>query len=62
MSETLRHKTAAIVGTVTPVPHYPKKLKVYLNNASPYWQVVYWDRGKTYRRSAKTTDKLEAFA
>ena len=61
MSETLRHKTAAIVGTVTPVPHYPKKLKVYLNNASPYWQVVYWDRGKTYRRSSKTTDKLEAF-
>lgn len=61
MSETLRHKTAVIIGTVTPVPGYPKKLKVYLNNASPYWQVVYWDRGKTYRRSAKTTDKLEAF-
>lgn len=61
MSETLRHKTAAIIGTVTPVPHYPKKLKVYLNNASPYWQAVYWDRGKTYRRSLKTTDKVEAF-
>jgi integrase len=61
MSETLRHKTAAIIGTVTPVPHYPKKLKVYLNNASPYWQAVYWDRGKTYRRSLKTTDKLDAY-
>jgi integrase len=61
MSETLRHKTAAIIGTVTPVPHYPKKLKVYLNNASPFWQAVYWDRGKTYRRSLKTTDKVDAF-
>jgi integrase len=61
MSETLRHKTAAIIGTVTPVPHYPKKLKVYLNNASPYWQAVYWDKGKTYRRTLKTTDKVEAF-
>jgi integrase len=61
MSETLRHKTAAIIGTVSPVPHYPKKLKVYLNNASPYWQAVYWDKGKTYRRSLKTTDKVEAF-
>lgn len=61
MSEALRHKTATIIGTVTPVPHYPKKLKVYLNNASPYWQAVYWDRGKTYRRSLKTTDKVDAF-
>ena len=40
MSEALRHKTAAIIGTVTPVPGYPKKLKVYLNNASPFWQAV----------------------
>jgi len=61
MSEALRHKTAAIIGTVTPVPGYPKKLKVYLNNASPYWQAVYWDRGKTYRRSLKTTDKVDAY-
>ncbi len=61
MSETLRHKTAAIIGTVTSVPGYPKKLKVYLNNASPYWQAVYWDRGRTYRRSLKTTDKVDAY-
>ena len=61
LQHTARHKTAAIIGTVTPVPGYPKKLKVYLNNASPYWQAVYWDRGKTYRRSLKTTDKLTAY-
>ena len=56
-----RHRTAAIIGTVTPVPNYPTKLKVYLNNASPYWQAVYWDNGKTYRKSTKTNDKREAF-
>lgn len=61
MSETLRHKTAVIIGTVTPVPGYPKKLKVYLNNASPYWQAVYWDKGITYRRTTKTIDKLAAY-
>ena len=56
-----RHKTATIPGTVTQVPHYPKKLKIYLNNASPFWQAVYWDKGKTYRKSCKTTDKVQAF-
>jgi hypothetical protein len=61
MSETLRHKTAVIIGTVTPVPGYPKKLKVYLNNASPYWQAVYWDKGKTYLRTMQTEDKLIAY-
>jgi len=61
MSENLRHKTAVIIGTVTPVPGYPKKLKVYLNNASPYWQAVYWDKGKTYRRTMQTEDKLIAY-
>jgi len=61
MSEKLRHKTAAIIGTVTSVPGYPKLLRVYLNNASPYWQAVYWDKGKTYRRTMKTTDKLTAY-
>lgn len=61
MSENLRHKTAAIIGTVTTVPGYPKKLKVYLNNSSPYWQAVYWDKGKTYRRTMQTNDKLLAY-
>jgi len=61
MCETQRHKTAVIIGTVTTVPGYPKKLKVYLNNASPYWQAVHWDKGITYRRTTKTTDKLVAY-
>ncbi len=61
MLEKPRHITAAIIGTVSNVPNYPKKLKIYLNNASPYWQAMYWDRGKTYRRSLKTTDKRTAY-
>ncbi len=60
MQEKPRHKTAVILGTLSFVPNYPKKLKIYLNNASPYWQAVFWDKGKTYRRSSKTCNKLEA--
>lgn len=56
-----RHKTAVIVGTLTTINNYPK-LRIYLNNASPYWQAVYWDRGITYRRSSKTKDKLQAIS
>lgn len=61
MLEKPRHITAVILGTLSPVPNYPKKLKVYLNNASPYWQAVYWDKGKTHRCSLKTTDKRTAY-
>ncbi len=61
MLDKPRHKTAVIIGTLSHVPNYPKKLKIYLNNASPYWQAVYWDKGKTYRRSLKTTDKRIAY-
>ena len=61
MLDKPRHKSAVIIGTLSQVPNYPKKLKIYLNNASPYWQAVYWDKGKTYRRSLKTTDKRTAY-
>src|SRR5690606_18855327 len=56
-----RHKTAAIPGTTAQVPNFPRKLKIYLNNASPYWQASYFDNGTTYRHSCKTSDKMEAF-
>ena len=61
MLDKPRHKSAVIIGTLSQVPNYPKKLKIYLNNASHYWQAVYWDKGKTYRRSLKTTDKRTAY-
>ena len=61
ISSPTRHKTAAIPGTLSPVPNYPSKLKIYLNNASPYWQASYFDEGTTYRHSCKTRDKNEAY-
>jgi integrase len=60
MENSQRHKTAVIVGTLTKITNYPK-LRIYLNNASPYWQAVYWDRGQTYRRSLKTSHKADAY-
>lgn len=59
MNNEVRHKTAVIKGTLTRITKYPK-LRIYLNNASPYWQAVYWDKGVTYRRSSKTTEKYRA--
>jgi integrase len=61
LSAQTRHRTAAIPGTVSSVPNYPKKLKIYLNNASPYWQAMFFDRGTTYRHSCKTSNKSEAY-
>jgi len=61
VTQESRHKTAAIPGTTTSVPNYPSKLKIYLNNASPYWQASYFDQGTTYRHSCKTRDKKEAY-
>ena len=61
MLQLVLETAAAIIGTVTSVPNYPKKLKVYLNNASPFWQMIYFDNGKTYRRSCKTSDKRTAY-
>ena len=31
-----RHRTLAIPATVTPVANYPRKLRIYRTNASPY--------------------------
>lgn len=59
MNNEVRHKTAVIKGTLTRITKYPK-LRIYLNNASPYWQAVYWDKGVTYRRSSKTKEKYRA--
>lgn len=56
-----RHRTAPIPGTMTSVPHFPRKLKVYMHNASPYWWATYYENGRTYRKSCKTLDKQEAF-
>ena len=50
-----RHRTSPISSTIYSIPNYPKKLRIYLTNASPYWQVCCFFKGKTYKKSLKTT-------
>ena len=52
-----RHRTLAIPATVTPVANYPRKLRIYRTNASPYWQVRTYLQGRTYTQSLRTTHR-----
>ena len=56
-----RHRTLPIPASVSPVPNYPSKLRIYKTHASPFWQVQSFFKGKTYRRSTRTTNKAVAF-
>ena len=58
--QRVRHRTLAIPQTVTPVAHYPSKLRIYQTNASPYWQVRTFLQGKTYTQSLRTTHRAVA--
>lgn len=60
--EQQRHRTEPIEGTLTEVHGYPKKLKLYKLDASPYWWVRTFHNGRIYRRSTKTDVKREATA
>ena len=55
-----RHRTLAIPQTVTPIAGYPQKLRIYLTNASPFWQVKCFFRGKSYTQSLRTTHRTVA--
>lgn len=55
-----RHRTSAISETVSPIANYPTKLRIYLTNASPFWQVRCFIKGKTYTKSLKTTHRRVA--
>lgn len=57
-----RHRTLPILATVTPIANYPSKLRIFLTNASRYWQVRCYLKGKTYTQSLKTTNKLVAIS
>lgn len=56
-----RHRTLPIPESITPVPEYPSKLRIYKCHASQYWQVQSFFKGKTYRQSLRTTNKAVAF-
>ncbi len=55
-------RTLPIPATVTPIAGYPAKLKIYLTNASRYWQVRCFFRSRVHTRSLRTTNKQEAVA
>ncbi len=55
-------RTLPIPTTVTSVPSYPAKLKIYLTNASKYWQVRCFFQGCVRTQSLRTTNKREALA
>lgn len=57
-----RHKTEPIPGTLTEVHGYPKKLKIYRLDGSPYWWVRTFHNGKVYRRTTKTEVKRDAMS
>ena len=57
-----RHRTLPILASVTPIANYPSKLRIFLTNASRYWQVRCYLKGKTYTQSLKTTSKQAAIS
>lgn len=57
-----RHRTLPIAQSVTPIANYPTKLRIFQTNASRYWQVRCYLRGKTYTQSLKTTNKQAAIS
>lgn len=57
-----RCRTLPILPTLSYVPGYPDKLRIYLTNASPYWQVRCFYKGAVRTKSTQTVDKKRAFA
>lgn len=55
-----RGRTVPIPETLTSVPGYPEKLRIYRIAASRFWQVRCWFHGKTYSKSLRTTSKKNA--
>lgn len=55
-----RGRTVPIPETLTPVPGYPNKLRIYRIGASRFWQVRCFFAGRTYSRSLRTTSMKTA--
>lgn len=55
-----RCRTNVVPETIAFVPGYPHKLRIFLTNASCYWQVRCFFKGKTYTKSLKTLRRKEA--
>ena len=56
-----RHRSLPIPETMTHVPDYPAKLRIYKIAASPFWQMRCHFKGKTYTKTTQTRSKRTAF-
>ena len=54
---TIRCRTLPIISSMTSVQGYPAKLKIYLTNASRYWQVRCFFKGCVRTKSTRTENK-----
>ena len=57
---SVRHRSVPIPETMTHVPDYPAKLRIYKIAASPYWQMRCYFKGKAYTKTTETTSKRTA--
>ena len=57
---SVRHLSVPIPETMTHVPDYPAKLRIYKIAASPYWQMRCYFKGKAYTKTTETTSKRTA--
>ena len=57
-----RHRTLPILASVSPIANYPSKLRIFKTNASRYWQVRCYLKGRTHTQSLKTTNKQAAIS
>ena len=55
-----RCRTLPILHTISYVPNYPNKLRIFMTNASSYWQVRCYFGNKAVIRSLRTTSKRHA--
>jgi len=55
-----RNRTLPIHQSICSIPNYPTKLRIFLTNASRFWQVKCFFNGRTICRSLRTTSKRDA--
>jgi Phage integrase SAM-like domain len=55
-----RSRTVPLIDTLTAIPNYPQKLKIYQTRASKFWQVRCYVEDKYVVRSLRTIHKQEA--
>jgi hypothetical protein len=60
--QTSTASQSARITSITPIANCPTKLRIFETNASSYWQVRCFLKGKTYTQSLRTTNKQAAIS